>query len=251
MTLLRTPHRRLVPPEWERQLAELSPPNNRFPYLKLVWEPGRPDAVIERYVIYWMIPECRITPGTFDAEQLEQLQRDTPPQGYYDAVKEEYVDEENCLITTRMWHLYRETKCLGKLFWVVQGAHGGHLRWFSANERTALRMQNLPDEPPLPGELPYAEFDQRTISALTKYFVLKGVHDSLKRMKELSPEAYAAHKAEEEKAFRAHLASWVSEQVADMTGGVSLREPDERAENAQENFIETGRTHHGARLSIV
>jgi hypothetical protein len=246
MTTLATPHRRLVPPEWERQLAELSSPNARFPWLKIVWEPGRPDAVIERYVIYWMFPEHLVKPDT-----LEQLQRATPPQGYYDATLQEYVDEENCIITTRMWHLYRETGCGSRLFWIIQGEHGGHQRWFAPKEKVELRMRGLPDDPPIPGELPYAEFDQRTLDALTKYFALRSVKGSIKRMREISPEAYAARAADEERAYREGVAAWLSEQVADMTGGASLRETDERTENALQNFVETGRTHHGARLSIT
>jgi hypothetical protein len=70
MTTLATPHRRLVPPEWERQLAELSPPTNRFSWLKLVWEPGRPDAVIERFIVYQMVPAHAV-----QTEILDQLQR--------------------------------------------------------------------------------------------------------------------------------------------------------------------------------
>jgi hypothetical protein len=244
-TVLRLPHRRLVPPEWERQLAELSPQTNRFSWLKLVWEPGRPDAVIERFIVYQMIPAHAV-----QTEILEQLQRDLPPQGYYDDVLKEYVDEENCLITTRAWQLYRETQCWGRPYWVIQGTKGGHKRWFSETERKMLKVAGLPCDPPNPGELPYAEFDQRTLAALSQLDMLKGVHGTLRRQKALSPEGYAARAEAEERVLRERLLSWLTDQVAELTDGVSLHHRDERAENAADNYLETGRTHHGARLSL-
>jgi hypothetical protein len=114
-----------------------------------------------------------------------------------------------------------------------------------------LKVAGLPSEPPVPGELPYAEFDHRTLAALTQLDMLKGVHGSLRRQKALSPEGYAARAEVEERAFRERMLAWLTDQVADLTDGVSLTHKDERTTNAEQNYLETGRTHHGARLSIV
>lgn len=267
MTDLRIPQMREVPPEWEAQLAVISPPTNRFSYLKLVWEQGYPWEICERYMIYQMLP-ARVMTSPFHQGILEQLQRSDPPQGYYDKIKGEYVEEENCLITTRAWHLYRETKCWGKPYWVIQGDKGGHKRWFTQVERKFLRLAGLPDSPPEPGELPYAPFDERVLRQIEEHDLLQGMQSGLRHARAITEGTYSARVEAQEKELRLKLVGWLKGQVDDaapdahaglvgLDGGrrpASVKEQvaaEEAAETAEENYVETGRTNGGKRLILL
>lgn len=266
------PAQRDVPKEWEVQLAELSPPTNRFSWLKLIWEPGYPWEPVERYLIYQMVPRHGIPLGF-----LEQLEDPHPPSAhgnYYDQHKE-WVDEKgvsrrgqfirnpDCIITERAWHLYRDTKCWGRPFWVIQGAEGGHKRWFSPNEKKFLKMAGLPTESPPPGDLPYADFDDRVMARLTTYDLLKGQHAGLRRKKTLLQGLYSSRYEEDERAFREQFVKWLAEQVTELDperitkSMMKLDMPridmddakiQAMQEQAEENFIVHGRTHGGIKL---
>lgn len=177
--------RRVVPVEWEKELAELdAPPNDRFPWMKLIYEEGYPWEPVERYMIYTMIPARMRDSSELHQAVFEQLEDPHPPSAhgnYYDTVKEEFIRDPNCLITERAWHLFRETGCWGRPYWVIQGERGGHKRWFTRVERQILRMAKLPDTPPAPGDLPFAEWDDRVKKRLGMLNMLKGQHGERRR----------------------------------------------------------------------
>jgi hypothetical protein len=263
---LRKLHRRDVPKEWEERLREISPPTDRFSWLKLVWEPGHPwESPVDRFFIYQMVPERAVEEGI-----LEQL-RDYPPPSEmgnrFDPymVNEEtgqmgkFVNNPDCLITERAWHLYRETKCWGRPFWVIQGNGGGHKRWFSPVEQKFLKLAGLPQDPPVPGSLPYADFDDRVMARLREHDMLLGHQAPLRRKKSLLSGIKNERYEQEEERFRTELVKWLANQVTEAGEGVmeslmaldapradiDVKEMEKREEQATENFIRTGKSHGG------
>lgn len=245
---LRKLYLRAVPEEWERQLAEISPPNPRFSWLKLIWEPGDPwDKPVERYIIYQMVPFHAIP-----ADILAELQGPSPrKRNYYDSVLERFVRDPDCLITLQAWELFRTTKCWGRPWWVIQGDKGGHKRYFSHTEKKLLRLMKLPVNPPIPGDLPYAEFDNRVIRQILLHDNLRHAQGGILSVRN-GPAGRAAT-AEKEKEFRIALMKWLKDQ-AEMVAPdihrslVALDAPRRRGgpdyerldAEMEENYVETG-----------
>jgi hypothetical protein len=265
VTRFKRPARRDVPIEWEEQLAELSSPTDKFTHLKLLWEPGYPWEHVERFMIYQMIPRHGMN-SPLQLAVLEQLEHPLPPSkmgNYYDTVLGRFVSNPDCLITERAYWLYRETGCWGRPYWVIQGTQGGHKRWFSPVEQKFLKLAGLPSDPPAPGDLPYAPFDERVMAKLTAQDMMKGTHSGLRFRKAKLGGVYDARYEDDETRFREELVAWLKTQVDEMDGErvtnslMKLDAPrskldprviEERAEQAEENFIKTGRTHGGLKL---
>ncbi len=258
MTTLRRLLQKDVPREWEARLAQLSPPTDRFTWLKIIWEPGHPwETPVDRWFIYSMVPEHAVEEAV-----LEQL-RDFPPPSEmgnrYDEVKGEFVNNPDCLITERAWHMYRETRCWGRPYWVIQGPNGGHKRWFSNVEKQFLKLAGLPQEPPIPGDLPYAEFDEKVMEQLAKRDLMQKAQDTIGRKKGLLGGLQDARVAAEEQRLREELVKWLADQVTEAGEGVmeslmkldapradiDVKEMERREETATENFIRTGRSAGG------
>jgi hypothetical protein len=200
---------------------------------------------------------------------LEQLENPRPPSEmgnyfdqYYNNGEGRFVRNPDCLITERAWHLFRETGAWGRPFWVIQGTTGGHKRWFSPVEKKLLRLRGLPTEPAEPGDLPYADFDERVVEQIMKHDLLQGRHAGLKRSKALLHGGYSSRQADEEKQVRTELIAWLEEQVKEFVpdvhkalmkldaprvrGGADQKEMERASEQAVENFIQTGKSHGGA-----
>jgi len=166
---------RPVPDRWAEDLAQLAPKSDQHPWLLLAWLSGEPWEPVQRWCVYEMIP-LRVWQGLIQSHRrtgkkddeiieaviLEELQGPHPRErGYFDTVLKRFVSE--ALVTRQEWELYHTHKAIPKLYWVIQGEHGGHKRVFSPLEQKYLSLQGLPEEPPAPGDLPYAEFDQRVL----------------------------------------------------------------------------------------
>jgi hypothetical protein len=262
VTTLKRPARRDVPRDWEAELAELSPPTSKFTYLKLLWEPGYPWEPVERFLLYQLVPRRALT-SEFQQAIVEQLEHPLPPSkmgNYYDAVLGTFVRNPDCLITERAYWLYRETGCWGRPYWVIQGDKGGHKRWFSEVEKKFLRLANLPSDPPAPGDLPYAPWDERVKAALATHDLMAGRQSDLRFRRAKLQGVYNARYEEDEEEFRRQLVDWLKTQVDAMDpervtkslmvldAPRSKQDPriiEERAAIAEHNFIKTGRTHGG------
>jgi hypothetical protein len=244
-----------VPRDWETQLAEIWPREDNLIWPKLIWEPGRPwESPVDRWFIYQMIPG----PG-IEAGALAQLQAPSPPQGYWSEEAGQYIDDGST-ITTRAWHLYQETGCWGKPFWVIQGSKGGHKRWFDKDEQKMLFMAGLPVHPPTPGDLPYAPFDNKVVEALMKHDALREENGRIRTGLNLTIGGFRARQEAEARMFRIKFLSWLEDQVSEAGEGVpeslmkldsprvdvDVRAIEQEEEEARERFIETG-TFTGAR----
>lgn len=258
-------HRRTVPKEAEDWLREYSPPTTRFKWLKLIHEEGYPWEPIDRFIIYEMLPEKIMEPDAGEEDQLlpmilEQLRHPLPPSemgNYYDHALGEFVRNDDCLITERAWHMYRETGCWGRPYWVIQGENGGHKRFFSQTEKKLLKLAGLPSEPPDPGDLPFAEFDNRVKNQLAAQDMLRGIQTRLKGAKEQGIAQNALRQERLERQFREGLLKFLFAQVADIAKDVHqsaialdaprmdsdrTKELERLSEEAEAAFLETGRT---------
>lgn len=170
-------------PAWVAALRAFSPPSAAHSWLHLAWEPGDPWEPVERWMLYQVIPEARVRP-----EVLAELRGPDPrSRGHYcgptslcgcPAHKRPdcWVGGLARLANRTEWRLYRETAALGfagwaRAFWVIQGAEGGHPRAYTETEAALAELADppLPNEPPVPGELPYADPDERVWAAVRQY----------------------------------------------------------------------------------
>jgi len=145
--------------EWQEQLDLLASPGGQLSWLHLYWEPGETWEPIHRWFIGQVIPRRSIPPI-----YLEWLDGPNPrSQGYLEDGRWVSLAPP---ISKRQWEYYRETGCLLKPYWVIQGRFGGHKYWFNQTEQKILKLKNLDATPYLPGDLPYAELGQNTIARL-------------------------------------------------------------------------------------
>jgi hypothetical protein len=163
---------RPVPPEWQRELERHWPRSDRVTWLKLVWEPGFKVRGSDRHVVYpvqrWIIYEMVPQKAFVPFEILDDLRGRSPRvrgHDYEDSGLRGWLSES--LVSRTQWELYRETGQYGRRLWIIQGIMGGHPEALSDNEREFLEMRGRGDlELPEPGDLPYAEFDQRVVHRL-------------------------------------------------------------------------------------
>lgn len=196
--------------DWQAELARIAPRSDHLSWLHLQWVPGDPWQPVHRWIVFQMIPRSHIP-----AFMLPDLQGPNPRWfGHWDTVLQAFVQERSFTIDSLQWTLFRRYGCLARPFWVIQGNQGGHRRRFDHWERVVVEMvtgmKNA--DPPAPGDLPYAEPDERTIAKL-------GELDRLRRYKaaiawgERSPEQVEAADAEQLKEIRAWVWQWLGGQI--------------------------------------
>jgi len=66
------------------------------------------------------------------------------------------------------WDLFQQTGCYSQRFWIIQGHKGGHKWRLSEAERGLLQNMGVGGDTPLPGDLPYAEYDQRVFTKIAR-----------------------------------------------------------------------------------
>lgn len=127
------------------------------------------------------------------------------------------------LIDRRTWEIHRQWEAAtGELvrprrLWVIQGETGGHPFTIGPDEEKLRRSQGLPADVPSAGDLPYAPFDRRVLTALERvdlWRYAQGLGDPLTNGARLA----IARVQDTERA--AHVAMWqgladLSDQWAD------------------------------------
>lgn len=200
-------------PSWQAALDEIAP---RTPYghdwLYLRWEPGEPWEPVERWIIWSMTPIWRV-PALGIREALEGP---NPRNfGHWDDVLGRFVRTRYLPISRQQWEIYRETGCFARPLWVIQGAHGGHLRRFTDVQAAISEMHGGPDAPPAPGDLPYADFDRRVVEKLRHLDVVERFGDVLGAA--MSDAAVAASLDRREREIAREMAEqmwgWLGSQV--------------------------------------
>lgn len=231
------------PPEWERDLREISPVSSAHSHLVFAWKepPGEPDR--GRWCIYEATPEPLVR-----TERLMELQ--SPP--YWTLPTKEARHAQAQQVSAYQWEMFRRDRVDVRPFWCLQGTEGGTPFHLSNIEQRYLRMMGLPDYPLPMGALPYAPWDNRTKGQLLdrdRLYRLGGAIDRLKG------EA-VVERAEAEQTFRRRFFDWFSEKMgpqselmawcaahedADKLYARQTREEAMAAADARDVFIATGR----------
>src|SRR5207247_1915988 len=73
----------------------------------------------------------------------------------------------DAFVSHQQWVLFHKTHCYPLLYWIVQGDQGGHKRKLTSAEKMLLKINGSPQlDVPAPGQLPYADFDNRVLDQL-------------------------------------------------------------------------------------
>lgn len=223
------------PAAWVRELEAIGgAPTERQTHLRFYWWAGEEWDPIHRWSIWEMAPiaflERQANYRTQVMPTLRALQG-APPVSLrvFDGVGKFLYS--NAEVTQEQWELYRATGCLARPFWILQGYQGGHKIRFTLQESQMLRLHRLPGDAPVPGSLPYAEWDRRSADALAQQ---RALHD---KALELVPggrfterDHLVLRKAQEIE-FRAGMLAWLKPQVAE--GAEELARPLGKAKTAQ------------------
>ncbi len=154
---------RPVPEEWQRDLERIVPRTDRVNWLQIVWQAGLEYEPVQRFELYEMQPRLDFVPDGI----LESLQGPNPREwGHWAKDRESPTGKRwitDSLVSLTQWQLYRDTRCFGQRWWIIQGDRGGHKWRLTHLEKALLTQQGYDDEidTPLPGALPYAEWDNR------------------------------------------------------------------------------------------
>ena len=207
----RTPPRSVVD-----AVASFAPINDVTTGLLPSWEAGDPWQPIERWGI-WQVFPARTLPldaGTMAWDIWKELRGPHPRSaGHWCAdgwcacrtKLDGWRGSKVKCINRRQWELYRETGRYCRLWWIVQGEHGGHRYRLDQTEQRILQIHTGRSDVPAPGDLPYAPIDARVFDAIRHY-------DRVEALKSLSRFglAHQGHLEPEESALieQANAALW-------------------------------------------
>ena len=207
---------RSIPEAWDRALWAIAPPSQFVTYLRLGWWSGDVWQPIERYGIWQMRHPRFVRPDV-----LAELRGPSPRSaGHYCAVGycgcrtkfNAWYGGAARQIDFAQWQLFQETGHYGTRWWTIQGDQGGHRHRLDRVEARVARIHGGTGDTPRPGDLPYAEFDQRTfwkIAALDRVRMWKGVTEYVHR----NNDQLNAEEREEGLAAQRALWSWLESQV--------------------------------------
>lgn len=254
------------PAAWVEELDRLAPPSDTMAHYRLVWEPGEPEAPVQRWVIWQMRPKAlterllwfaRHDPYRANPKVLGLLDEHPRKDAVWDPNAQCYRKRNGKLAKTDRltYDLYQRTGCYGERFWVIQGHRGGH-RWsLNDTERRLLWMatNGVMKDVPFPGDLPYAPFDKRVVKHLLDIERILVTRKVLQYGQAMEAQLDQEEQAEVEQA-RALYFDWLGDQfaeVADEFRGLYRRIVNDRPAGMErvatvteaeqrETFIKTG-----------
>lgn len=152
---------RQVPPEWERELARISPRDSGLSWLEFHWQfvlgKVRGQWIDRsRWVLYEMQPTRFISPHR--RRMLEQ----PPPRLLPESIRYGRLS----VLTDWQHEVHRTRGVFPWAVWVLQGNQGGTPAYYSRREELLCKAMGMPDRPPPVGTLPYAGFDWRVIEQI-------------------------------------------------------------------------------------
>lgn len=164
------PHRD-VPKDWQKALDRIAPQGQRTTWLKLVWLAGNFYEPVNRWAIYEMVPPDSPMRAHIPDFLLLGLEGEDPRKwGAWEddaSVPGGRRWRSHSTVSRVQWDLYHTTRCVPLLFWIIQGSHGGHHYRLPAAEAHYLSVVHGDGwEHPGPGDLPYADFDQRVVEKI-------------------------------------------------------------------------------------
>lgn len=195
MTELELPliHRWNDPPcsaaPWQLELDAHFPRGGDVSWLEIRWLPGERWDPVQRWGIY------EASPGTtlpaWKREYLADFERS---------------DLEQQFERGRVVREYFATGVLLEPFWIIQGEKGGTPYRISEADRKMLELAGLSGEPPLPGDLPYAPFDNTVLQAVLAWDRLRKGYDTLEQ-------AHHLERRRKEQEFRKQIWEWSNNLV--------------------------------------
>lgn len=212
-------------PAWQILLDELAPPHPLKSRLVIRWHGGREyfdDATkvrvwqpIERWIVWELIPTAMMSPS-FPA--VARMHAPGVEGG---------LELDRSMVDRAQWHLWLETGQYGRMVWIVQGTKGGNQRNFSEWQKLLLARRNLPNEPPYPGQLEYADFDGRALAALRTCWSKSKMWNLIAKTAEASWHTLDQEEQAEALQCREALADWSEEQMFDVLDSTTRRDRQE------------------------
>ena len=175
-------HTREPNPSWQEELDQLAPRSGESHWLKIHWFAGWDYEPVQRWRIFEMIPApYRGVPAEI-MEDLRGFSPRHPENGKWTTPGFQVLQEEQdtkrwyswSSVDFDQWTMFQETQCFAIPVWIIQGDKGGH-RWrLSTTEIGVLEEGGIESpELPLPGDLPYADYDRRTFIQLAEFDKLR------------------------------------------------------------------------------
>jgi hypothetical protein len=159
------------PLDWLRRLREVSPISEIHSWLSPRW-----FADAQRWLLYECVPIRYVT----DNDLIADLQGPDP-----DSAEADELDKVGRGITVSRYQqeMFRKHRVHARPSWVIQGPNGGHQVSFGESTKELCRARGLPTEPPKPGDLPYAPFDERVVAQVQRMNKLVKVRGDLGEFK--------------------------------------------------------------------
>ena len=215
------------PARWRAELYAIGGwPNTQASYLDLLWWAGEPpmpeaeDHAIQRWVVWECIPVAALerTPRfAAQARELLTALRGPPPvtQRSWIVRNGKRQMRSASIVSQFQWDLFRQRREWCQPYWVIQGETGGHLWRFPPAYQMLLRLHGRRLHPPMPGNLPYAEWDNRVRNQLIRERQLRERLEAFSTRDQTS-KSDRHHKREQleiERDGRRALLAWLDQQM--------------------------------------
>ena len=177
-------------PGWQAALdaATLTGDGSQVARLWLHWVPGDPWQSVHRWFLFQLQPWAHV-PQHIKAELVGPSPRQNAQLEYIPKVIDGKIAQRPTIrggpcryIDRTQWALHKEiertqgVRVFPRYFWVVQGTQGGHPFMVSAEEKLLRSAQGVTADVPSAGDMPYAPFDGRVLTALTRYDLWRYAH---------------------------------------------------------------------------
>ena len=216
-------------PEWLRALEPFGPVLEQRAHLTLMWESGTPVDPVQRWVIYEATPMALVPDWKLGAFYDDLPCRCLVPWTPERCSKCHGLNSPG---RARIFEYLHRTECFALPYWVIQGGYGGHKHRFNQTEQQWQRMMGRPDDPPDPGSLAYAPFDQRVLRQLARHNRAWGAFRNL----------LLAHDSEKKAAgfaFRKALSEYVDGSVGAAFDALTLRQRAGLKDEVRTDFTQT------------
>lgn len=181
-------------PQWQAWAARLwGAPNEFVSWLHLDWYD---DEGINRLVLWQITPIQQCT-----AFFKDFLLGPPPTRG-----------AKGGGMIRLQWELGQRLHGWAQVYWIIQGARGGHKRRFTDVERNLLTLAGKPCDAPVAGDLPYAPFDERVVAQVARHDQI-AQWNKMQEFAERRPDQLDADDQETMRGLRAEHLKWLERQV--------------------------------------
>jgi hypothetical protein len=206
---------------WQEQLdAATAVDDTNIARLWLHWVPGDPWQPVHRWFVFQLQPWHQIKNEGYKQELRGPHPRTNAQLVYRQRVIDGKIELRPSItggpcrfIDRNQWVLHRELQrrfgwnVMPRYFWVIQGDAGGHPYQITDSEQALRQAQGLPADVPCAGDLPYAPFDRRVLTALQRYDLWRYAHGQGDPVTSIAKVQIARQAADEREANRLLWAS--------------------------------------------